>query len=337
MCQCSRLYNAALESFRNSHPRRWATVPAAPGKGLSFDGHAWQRNVATGVWFNEVSDRLKVTGHEVDASLYAMYHEFVGVRADDADWAALDTMIGRGVLQRLERAKNAFFRRCRAGETPGYPRFKSGSRWRTIEMAAVRPGMVRGNRVRIKGLPTITIRGTSLPGSKQLKTLHITRVSRRVTVSLGYEVAREPLPPNPICVGIDMGVTDRMTFSNGDAPIERRESDRENIAEKQGRMSRCRKGEPPIQRAQPDCGQCPRPPANPQPERVPPDHHGHRQVFWAYRHRGPEGQEYDRLCQRDAGKPGNQRPGQEWSEPGDIGADLGSDTSAATLQGSMGR
>jgi putative transposase len=242
MRQCCRLYNAALESFRNSHPRRWDTVPAAPGKGLSFDGHEWQRNVATGVWFNEVSDRLKVTGHEVDASLYAMYHEFVGVRADDADWAALDTMIGRGVLQRLERAKNAFFRRCRAGETPGYPRFKSGSRWRTIEMAAVRPGMVRGNKVRIKGLPTITIRGASLPESNQLKTLRITRVSRRVTVSLGYEVEREPLPPNPICVGIDMGVTDRMTFSNGDAPTDRRESDRENIAEKQRRLSRCRKG-----------------------------------------------------------------------------------------------
>ena len=65
----------ALEIFRNSYPRRWATVPAAPGKDLSFDGHEWQRNVATGVWFNEVSDRLKVTGHEADASLYAMYHE----------------------------------------------------------------------------------------------------------------------------------------------------------------------------------------------------------------------------------------------------------------------
>src|ERR1700680_475032 len=32
----------------------------------------------------------------------------------------------RGTLKRLDRAFGAFYRRCRAGQTPGFPRFKSG-------------------------------------------------------------------------------------------------------------------------------------------------------------------------------------------------------------------
>jgi putative transposase len=237
-----RLYNAALENFRNSYPRRWVTVPAETGKGLTFDGSQWQRNKATGVWFNEVGDPLRVTGQEPDASLYAMYNQLTGIRADDPQWAALDTLIGRGVLQRLQRAKNDFFRRCRDGQKPGYPRFKSVSRWRTIELAEVRPGMVRRNKIRVKGLPTITLRGDNLPDSSQFRTLRITRTRRKLTISLTYEMERDPLPPNTACVGIDMGITDRMTFSNGDTPMDRRQPDRDNIAEKQRRLSRCTKG-----------------------------------------------------------------------------------------------
>jgi putative transposase len=38
----------------------------------------------------------------------------------------------RGTLKRLDRAFGAFYRRCRAGQTPGYPRFKS---WRRFDSA----------------------------------------------------------------------------------------------------------------------------------------------------------------------------------------------------------
>ena len=151
MRRSCRLYNAAMENFRNSYPRSWTTVPAETGKGLTFDGSQWQRNAATGVWFNEVGDPLKVTGQEPDASLYAMYSQLTGIRADDDGWADLDLSIGRGVLQRLQRAKNDFFRRCRDGEIPGYPRFKSAARWRTIELAEVPPRHGQGQQNQGKG------------------------------------------------------------------------------------------------------------------------------------------------------------------------------------------
>ena len=39
----------------------------------------------------------------------------------------------RGTLTRLDRAFAGFYRRCRRGETPGFPRFKSASRWDSVE------------------------------------------------------------------------------------------------------------------------------------------------------------------------------------------------------------
>ena len=158
-----------------------------------------------------------------------------------ADWSDVSVQVGRGVIQRLERAKSAFFRRCKAGQTPGFPRFKSRYRWRTIEIAQVYSGMVKGNKIKIKGLPTITIKDGGLPDSSQLKTLSITKHGRRVTVSLGYEVEKEQLPFNPSGVGIDMGITDRLTLSTGES-IDRRENDREEVVKKQRRLSRCKKG-----------------------------------------------------------------------------------------------
>jgi putative transposase len=39
----------------------------------------------------------------------------------------------RGTLTRLARAFDGFYRRCRRGETPGFPRFKSAARWDSVE------------------------------------------------------------------------------------------------------------------------------------------------------------------------------------------------------------
>ena len=40
----------------------------------------------------------------------------------------------RGMLVRLDRAFKAFFRRCKAGEKPGYPRFRPIARMETIDV-----------------------------------------------------------------------------------------------------------------------------------------------------------------------------------------------------------
>ena len=57
------------------------------------------------------------------------YAEITDLRKEDARVAAVYRECVDAILHRLDLAMNAFFRRIAHGETPGYPRFKSASRW----------------------------------------------------------------------------------------------------------------------------------------------------------------------------------------------------------------
>ena len=157
----------------------------------------------------------------VSVTLYDQMKQLTGVRADFEKWAGLDVTIGRGVLVRVDRAMKGFFRRVKAGEAPGYPRFKPRQRYRTLELSEVRRRMVRrsadGTRgiIRIKGLAGIQLRSSRpLPSSEQLRSLRLVLRGERLWVDLTYEVEKQPLPSSTRAVGIDLGVRKRVAFSD---------------------------------------------------------------------------------------------------------------------------
>ena len=126
----------------------------------------------------ERRDAYRMAGKSIN--LYQQNAALTTIRADWPEWAALDVSVGRGVLRRLDRAFNAFFRRVKEGGAPGFPRFKPLSRFRCIELAGVRPGMVKGSaderkaHIRVKGLPPIELRlKRPLPPSGSLKSLRL--------------------------------------------------------------------------------------------------------------------------------------------------------------------
>ena len=181
----------------------------------------------------------------VSVSLYSQYRELTAIRADDAFWDGISLQVARGVLRRADRARQAFYRRVKAGETPGYPRFKSGRRWHTVELANVTAGMVkdRGNyyAIRIKGLPEMRLRkGLTLPEDTP-KALTITLRGRRLFVNLTYEVEQAVLPKSDAAVGVDMGVSDRLALSNGER-VGRRRKPNAKLRRAQRRLSGCKKG-----------------------------------------------------------------------------------------------
>ena len=181
----------------------------------------------------------------VSVSLYSQYRELTAIRADDAFWGGISLQVARGVLRRADRARQAFYRRVKAGETPGYPRFKSGRRWHTVELANVTLSMVkdRGSycAIRIKGLPEIRLRkGLTLPEDTP-KALSITLRGRRLFVNLTYEVEQTVLPKSDAAVGVDMGVSDRLALSTGET-VSRRNKPNAKLRRAQRRLSGCRKG-----------------------------------------------------------------------------------------------
>ena len=202
MRMCARLYNAALREWRDAYSQAG-----------------------------------------VSRSYVDQFKELTLVRRDDpSGWGSLSVQVGRGVLMRLDRARRAFYRRVERGETPGYPRFKTHSRWRTIELAEPARGMVTSGRIRIKGLPTLRLLGkASLPDPGQVRALTITKRGRRIFVNLTYAVEREPLLPSSDRVGIDMGVSDRMVLSTGERVGQSRRPSA-GLERAQWRLLRCAEG-----------------------------------------------------------------------------------------------
>lgn len=56
------------------------------------------------------------------------------IRKEDAEWKDFSVLVARGALHTVDFAFKAFFRRCKSGEKPGYPRFKGRDRWRTLHL-----------------------------------------------------------------------------------------------------------------------------------------------------------------------------------------------------------
>lgn len=127
----------------------------------------------------------------------------------------------RAAIRRLDRAFEAFFRRCQAGGVPGYPRFKGRGRWDSIEWpdgdgarwdSQPHPTMTR---VRLQGIGHVRVH-QHRPVQGTVKTVTVKREGRRWYVVLSCdEVPAEPLPSAGAAIGVDMGVASFLTTSDG--------------------------------------------------------------------------------------------------------------------------
>ncbi len=69
----------------------------------------------------------------ITVTLKMQYAELTELRSEDPRVAAVYRECLDAVLRRLDLAMTAFFRRCREGEVPGFPRFRPRSRWRQLQ------------------------------------------------------------------------------------------------------------------------------------------------------------------------------------------------------------
>ncbi len=189
-------------------------------------------------------DYYKKTGKS--RSYYDQCKALTEVRADDPEYADISVQVFRGVVGRIDKAYKLFFQKMGAKEKAGFPRFKSSRRWRTIEINDQCWQMLKrqGDKLvlRIKGLPRIEVKTKrELPPNALLKAIRITKKPLRTEVALSYEVPVPETKPLNNPVGIDMGISKRLTTSNGET-VEKREIDRKELKRLQRSVSRKKKG-----------------------------------------------------------------------------------------------
>ncbi len=128
----------------------------------------------------------------------------------------------QATLRRLDRAFQAFFRRVRAGGTPGYPRFKGVGHFDTVTFPRDGDGCRWDStphdtqtRVRLQGVGHVRVH-RHRPVRGRVKTVSVKREGRRWYAVLACdEVPAEPLPPTGSRVGIDLGTVHFLTDSSG--------------------------------------------------------------------------------------------------------------------------
>ncbi len=120
------------------------------------------------------------------------------------------------VVADLDKAYGAFFRRARAGEKPGFPRFKGKERFRSFGLKEEGNGFkIDGRRLRLSGVGRLAVRWHR-PLEGMVKTLRITRKAGKWFASFCCEVESVPMPPLGTEVGIDAGLSNLFVLSSGE-------------------------------------------------------------------------------------------------------------------------
>lgn len=128
----------------------------------------------------------------------------------------------QATLRRLDKAFTAFFRRIKAGDKPGYPRFRGVSWFDTVDFPRDGDGCRWDStphdtvtRVRFQGVGHVKVhQHRAVVGN--VKTVSVKREGRKWFVVLTAEQDQpEPLPPTGSVVGIDLGIASFLADSGG--------------------------------------------------------------------------------------------------------------------------
>jgi putative transposase len=127
-------------------------------------------------------------------------------RRADPHASKIHSHILQVVVQDLDKSFQAFFRRVKAGETPGYPRFKGRDRFDSFGLKEYGNGFkLDGRRLRITGIGRVRVRWhRKMEG--ELKTLRIRRQAGQWYACFACQVEERVLTPTGKEIGVDVGI-----------------------------------------------------------------------------------------------------------------------------------
>lgn len=182
----------------------------------------------------------------MSVSRYDQQKQLTELRSADPDWAAVPVEVQRSALRNLELAYASFFRRCKAGETPGFPRFRAGRRYDSFAIGCVR---VHKDRVHVPKLGHVKM-NLYRPIRGEIRNATIKRdACGKWWVSFQCDLGPTPEKvPVPQAIdhltGIDLGLTTLATLSTGEKISNPRFAKRgaDQLTKRQQRLAKKQRG-----------------------------------------------------------------------------------------------
>ena len=166
--------------------------------------------------YNHLLERRK-TSYEQEGknvSLYDQQETFPRLKTQRPSLATVHSQVLQNVAVRVDLAFQAFFRRCKAGETPGYPRFKGQGRYDSFTYPQSGFSLTHDSRVTLSKIGSVKM-VYHRPLKGKIKTCTIQRSSTgKWYACFSVECDPERLPERSEPVGIDVGLTTFATLSD---------------------------------------------------------------------------------------------------------------------------
>lgn len=158
--------------------------------------------------------------HGETLTAYTQMAQLPAIKAVRPEFGDVYSQVLQDVFTRLDRAFRAFFRRVKAGQTPGFPRFKGRDRYKTFTFKQPGNGsaklVVGGKRVKLAGIGNVKIK-LHRPLEGRIKQASVT-LGGDGHWSIAFacdEVPAKPLAKTGKSVGIDVGITTFAALSDG--------------------------------------------------------------------------------------------------------------------------
>ncbi len=181
----------------------------------------------------------------VSLTCYQQQAELPDLKAAFPEYADIHSLVLQDVLVRLDRAFQAFFRRIKNGEKPGYPRFQGANRYHSFTYKQFGNGARLDNGFLVLSKVGRMAVRWSRPIQGTPKTVTISREADGWYVSFSCEgVPIQPLPLTGQETGIDVGLKVFLVTAHGlvvENPRHFRKSER-RLKRADKAVARCQKG-----------------------------------------------------------------------------------------------
>ncbi|GEM82025.1 RNA-guided endonuclease InsQ/TnpB family protein [Meiothermus hypogaeus] len=154
----------------------------------------------------ERRDAYKKAGRTV--GFYEQKRYLPEIRAELPEYKHIHSQVLQNVIERVDKAFQGFFRRVKAGQKAGYPRFKGQGRYDSFTFPQAGTTGVKlqegGKRALLHGIGSVKMK-LHRPLEGRLKTATLKREGDDWYIVFVCEVEPQPLPENQEAIGIDMG------------------------------------------------------------------------------------------------------------------------------------